>query len=116
MFMQQTGYQSIFNYEKKSKNRDIKDRFINQEKNNINIRGEFYICCSEERFQERNREIVMEKIQEKLDKASIKPKERIIRRGKDRKIHSFTEVNDIVKKKWDMPIETVIPGENHKEC
>ena len=85
MFMQRTGYQSIISSKNKSLNRDIKDRFINQEKNNINIRGEFYICCSEERFQERNREIVMEKIQEKLDRASIKPKERVIRRGKSEK-------------------------------
>ena len=61
--------------------RDVKDRFINLEKNNINTRGEFYITSSEERFQERTREIVMEKIQEKVNRASIKPKERKIRRG-----------------------------------
>ena len=82
------------------KSRDVKDRFINLEKNNINARGEFYITSSEERFQERNREIVLQKIQEKINRASIKPKERTIRRGIFLKVAFILEVNDLVKKNW----------------
>lgn len=61
-----------------------------QEKNNINAKGEFVISCSEERSQSKNRDVVYRKIQEKIDQASVKPKERKLRR----------EVSDQVKKRW----------------
>ena len=60
-----------------------------QEKNNINAKGEFVISCSEERSQSKNRGVVYRKIQEKVDQASVKPKERKLRR----------EVSDQVKKR-----------------
>ena len=62
--------------------RDVKDRFINQQRNNINAKGEFVISANEERFQSRNKTIVLEKIQERIDKAAIPPKERKLRRGR----------------------------------
>ncbi|KAK8796683.1 hypothetical protein WA588_000811, partial [Blastocystis sp. NMH] len=69
---------------------DVKSRFWKQEQNNINSRGEFVLTANEERFQSRNREIVMQKIQEKVDRAAVPPKKRKLK----------TEVNDQVKKKW----------------
>ena len=99
MSIQLTGCQSNFN-KRQWLTRDVKDRFIRLEKNNINAKGEFYITSSEERFQERNREIVMEKIQEKVNRASIKPKERKIRRGILHFRKWFLEVSDEVKKRW----------------
>ena len=60
----------------------MKDRFINQQRNNINARGEFVISANEERSQSRNKSIVLEKIQERIDKAAIPPKERKLRKGR----------------------------------
>ena len=56
----------------------------------VNTKGELVITCSEERSQNKNRDIVLRKIQEKVDQASVAPKERKLRR----------EVSDEVKKRW----------------
>ena len=56
----------------------------------VNAKGELVVTCSEERSQNKNRDIVLRKIQEKVDQASIVPKERKLRR----------EVSDEVKKRW----------------
>ncbi|KAK8794489.1 hypothetical protein WA171_003611 [Blastocystis sp. BT1] len=70
--------------------RDVKDRFVKQERNNINGDGEFVITANEERSQSRNREIVLQKIQERVNQAAVPPKERKLK----------TEVNEKVKQKW----------------
>ena len=59
----------------------MKSRFWKQEQNNINSRGEFVLTANEERFQSRNREIVMQKIQEKVDRAAVHPKKRKLKTG-----------------------------------
>ena len=68
----------------------MKNRLLSQEKNLINTKGELVITCSEERSQNKNRDIIFRKIQEKIDQASVAPKERKLRR----------EVSDEVKKRW----------------
>ena len=68
----------------------MKNRLLIQEKNLINTKGELVISCSEERSQNKNRDIIFKRIQEKIDQASIAPKERKMR----------TEVSDEVKKRW----------------
>lgn len=70
--------------------RDVKNRLLIQEKNLINTKGELVITSSEERSQNKNRDIVYHKLQEKIDQASVAPKERKLR----------TEVSDEVKKRW----------------
>ena len=59
----------------------MKSRFWKQEQNNINSRGEFVLAANEERLQSRNREIVMQKIQEKVDRAAVPPKKRKLKTG-----------------------------------
>lgn len=80
--------------------RDVKDRFLKQERNNINGNGEFVITANEERLQSRNREIVLQKIQERINKAAVPPKERKLKTGVNETQKSFLEVNDNVKQKW----------------
>lgn len=78
----------------------MKDRFIDQQRNNINTRGEFVISSNEERFQSRNRTIVLQKIQERLDKAAVPPKERKLRRGSTIRLPLCVEVSKQVKENW----------------
>lgn len=61
--------------------RSVRERFISLEKNNINVKGEFVITSSEQRFQDKNKEIALRKLQEKVDRACIKPKERKMKTG-----------------------------------
>lgn len=62
-------------------NRNVKERFLTLEKNNINGRGEFVITSSEERFQDKNRAIALRKLQEKVDQACAEPKKRKLKTG-----------------------------------
>lgn len=62
-------------------NRNVKERFLTLEKNNINGRGEFVITSSEERFQDKNRAIALRKLQEKVDRACAEPKKRKLKTG-----------------------------------
>ena len=73
---------------------------MKQERNSINGDGEFVITANEERSQRRNREIVLQKIQERINQASIPPKERNLKTGENDTRHSLLEVNEKVKQKW----------------
>ena len=61
--------------------RNVRERFISLEKNNINVKGEFVITSSEQRFQGKNKEIALRKLQKKVDRACVKPKERKMKAG-----------------------------------
>ena len=66
---------------RESSDRNVKERFLTLEKNNINGRGEFVITSSEERFQDKNRTIALRKLQEKVDRACAEPKKRKMKTG-----------------------------------
>ena len=76
----------------------MKDRFVKQERNNINGDGEFVITANEERSQSRNREIVLQKIQERVNQAAVPPKERKLKTGGNETLQSLLEVNDTARK------------------
>ena len=78
----------------------MKDRFVKQERNNINGDGEFVITANEERSQSRNREIVLQNIQERVNQAAVPPKERKLKTGGNETLQSLLEVNEKVKQKW----------------
>ena len=58
------------------------ERFLRLERNNINVKGEFVITSSEQRFQDKNKEIALRKLQEKVDRACVEPKERKMKTGR----------------------------------
>ncbi|KNB42386.1 peptidyl-tRNA hydrolase mitochondrial [Blastocystis sp. subtype 4] len=94
------GGQNVNKVNTKAEARDVKDRFVKQERNNINGDGEFVITANEERSQSRNREIVLQKIQERVNQAAVPPKERKLKTGGNETLQSLLEVNEKVKQKW----------------
>lgn len=74
---------------------EVKQRLLEQQENRINKKGELVVTSQETRFQSRNIADCLQKVQEIVDLACIKPKERKIKEG----LSEFTKKKRVVDKR-----------------